>query len=53
MAAAGISGQPECRTRRTTVRLEGVRVVPDLVKRDFNPSAPDRTWSADITYILT
>ena len=28
MALAGISGQPERRRRRTTVRLEGVRVAP-------------------------
>ncbi len=53
MALAGISGQPERRRRRTTVRLEGVRVAPDLVERDFNPTAPNRTWSADITYIRT
>jgi putative transposase len=53
MGLAGISGQPERRRRRTTVRLEGVRVAPDLVERDFNPAAPNRTWSADITYIRT
>jgi putative transposase len=53
MAAAGLSGQRERRRRRTTVRLEGVRVGPDLVERDFRPSAPDQTWSADITYIRT
>jgi putative transposase len=53
MALAGISGQPERRRRRTTVRLEGIRGAPDLVERDFNPTAPDRTWSADITYIRT
>ena len=53
MALAGISGQPERRRRRTTIRLKGVRVAPDLVERDFNPVAPDCTWSADITYIRT
>ena len=36
-----------------TIRVEGVRVAPDLVERDFNPTAPNRTWSADITYIRT
>ena len=30
-----------------------MRVAPDLVERDFRPRAPDRTWSADITYIRT
>jgi putative transposase len=53
MAANGISGLPPRRRKKTTVRLEGVRVAPDLVERDFNPEAPDRTWSADITYIRT
>jgi putative transposase len=53
MRAAGISGVLPRKRRRTTVRLPGVRVAPDLVERDFNPTAPDRTWSADITYIST
>lgn len=53
MALAGLSGLPERPRRRTTVRLEGVRVAPDLVERDFNPTAANRTWSADITYIRT
>jgi transposase InsO family protein len=53
MAANGISGLPQRRRKKTTVRLEGVRAAPDLVERDFNPEAPDRTWSADITYIRT
>ena len=53
MALAGLSGLPERPRRRTTIRLEGVRVAPDLVERDFNPLAANRTWSADITYIRT
>jgi transposase InsO family protein len=39
--------------RRTTVRLPGVRVAEDLLERDFRPSGPDQTWSADITYVST
>ena len=39
--------------RRTTVRCPGVRVAPDLVERDFRPTGPNQTWSADITYIST
>jgi putative transposase len=27
--------------------------APDLVKRDFNPSGPDRLWAADVTQIRT
>jgi putative transposase len=53
MGVAGISGLLPRKRRRTTVRLPGVRVAPDLVKRDFDPSGPNQTWSADITYIST
>jgi putative transposase len=53
MKAAGISGLLPRKRRRTTVRLPGVRVAPDLVERDFRPDSPNQTWSADITYIST
>jgi putative transposase len=53
MRAAAISGLVVRKRRRTTVRLPGVRVAPDLVERDFSPTGPDQTWSADITYIST
>jgi putative transposase len=51
--AAGISGVAPRKRRRTTVRVPGVRVAPDLVERDFRPDGPNQTWSADITYIST
>ena len=53
MRVAGISGLLPRKRRRTTVRLPGVRVAADLVERDFDPTGPDQTWSADITYIST
>ena len=53
MRAAGISGVVARQRRRTTIRMPGVRVASDLVERDFRPSEPDQTWSADITYIST
>ena len=53
MRAAGISGVLPRKRRRTTVRLPGLRLAPDLVERDFRPQAPNLTWSADITYIST
>ena len=53
MKAAGISGLVARKRRRTTVRLPGVRVAPDLLERDFRPEGPDQTWSADITYVST
>ncbi len=33
--------------------MQGVRTAPDLVERDFNPTAINRLWCADITYIRT
>jgi putative transposase len=53
MRAAGISALLPRKRRRTTVRLPGVRIAPDLLERDFNPTGPNQTWSADITYIST
>jgi putative transposase len=53
MKAAGVSGLLPRKRRRTTVRLPGVRVAPDLVERDFRPDGANQTWSADITYIST
>jgi putative transposase len=53
MGAAGISGVAARKRRRTTIRLPGLRVAADLVERDFRPSSPNLTWSADITYIST
>jgi hypothetical protein len=40
MRAAGISGLLPRKRRRTTVRLDGVRVAPDLLERDFRPDWP-------------
>ena len=53
MAAIGLQGVPVPPRTRTTVRLPGLRVAPDLVARDFNADAPNETWAADITYIRT
>jgi len=53
MRSAGISGVVARKRRRTTVRMPGLRVSPDLVERDFRPDGPNLTWSADITYIST
>jgi putative transposase len=53
MREAGISGLVTRRRGKTTIRVPGVRTVPDLVERDFRPSEPDRLWVADITYLRT
>ena len=53
MRLAGLSGMVRRRRGRTTVSVPGIRTAPDLVERDFNPTAINRLWSADITYIRT
>jgi putative transposase len=53
MAATGLSGYHRRRKRKTTIRVQGVRVASDLVERDFNPAEPNRLWCADIKEIPT
>jgi len=53
MRRAGLSGELKRRRGKTTIRVGGVRTAPDLVERDFCPTAIDRLWCADITYIRT
>jgi putative transposase len=51
MREAGISGLVKRKRGHTTIRVPGVRVVDDLVERNFRPAAPDVLWVADITYL--
>jgi putative transposase len=53
MRQDGLSGTIKRRRGQTTIRVAGVRVAEDLVKRDFRPPAPDQLWVADITYLRT
>ena len=53
MRRAGLSGLVPKRRGRTTIRVPGVRVADDLVKRQFRPTAPNALWVADITYLRT
>ena len=46
-----LSGVVKRRRGKTTIRVPGVRVADDLVKRDFRPPTPDTLWVADITYL--
>ena len=48
-----LSGLRRRKRGRTTIRVPGVRLAPDLVERDFSPTARDRLWAADITYVRT
>jgi len=53
MVAAGISGLVTRKRGRTTVRVPGVRVADDLVKRQFRPEEPNVLWIADFSYLRT
>jgi transposase InsO family protein len=41
------------RKKRTTRRDKHAAPAPDLVKRNFCATAPDKLWTADITYVVT
>ena len=47
-----IRAQPGYRTRRY-VAGKPAKLIPDLVKRNFEVSKPNRVWVSDITYIRT
>jgi putative transposase len=53
MREAGIRGCVRGRKKRTTRRDPRATPAPDLVNRDFTATAPDRLWTADITYLRT
>jgi len=53
MRQAGISGLIPKKRGRTTIRVPGVRVADDLVKRQFKPVEPNILWFTDITYLRT
>ena len=55
MRKAGLRGCLRGRKKRTTTRRDKHAVpAPDLVKRDFlHAIAPDKLWTADITYVRT
>jgi len=53
MRRAGLSGMVRRRKGRTTIRVPGVATAPDLVRRDFAPTALNRLWVADLTEIAT
>jgi putative transposase len=53
MRAERLRGVSRRKAPRTTQRKPGARPAPDLVKRNFTASGPDRLWVADITYVTT
>jgi putative transposase len=53
MRQAGLSGMVRRRKGRTTVSVPGIATAPDLVRRDFAPTGPNRLWVADLSEIAT
>jgi putative transposase len=53
MKAAGLKGVSRAAAPRTTRPTKAAETRPDLVKRVFTATAPNRLWVADITYIRT
>ena len=54
MRSAGLAGRCPKRFQRTTIpAIVPAAEPPDLVRRDFHPSGPDRVWVSDITYVRT
>jgi transposase InsO family protein len=49
----GIRAKAPKRFVRTTDSNHGLPVAANLLGRDFDPSGPNRSWCADITYIPT
>ena len=52
MRENNIRAKPGYRTRRY-VAGKPFKLIPDLVKRNFEVSRPNRVWVSDITYIRT
>ena len=53
MRKGGLSGCRRGRKKRTTHRDPSATPAPDLVKRNFVSAAPNKIWTADITYVHT
>ena len=53
MRVAGLQGCMRSRKRRTTRRDPRAAPAPDLLRRDFVATQPNRVWLADITYLPT
>ena len=54
MRRAGLVGRCPKAFRRTTIPPADTSCLPtDLVRRNFNPPAPNQLWLSDITYVRT
>ncbi len=53
MRENGIRGRHKRRYKATTDSRHNLPVAPNLPDRNFTPTAPNRAWAADLTYIWT
>ena len=53
MRENGIRARHKRRFKVTTDSRHDLPIAADLVARDFAPAAPNRVWTADITYVWT
>ena len=53
MRENGIRARHKRRFKATTDSKHALPVAPNLLNRNFVPAAPNRAWSADMTYIWT
>lgn len=53
MRENGLVGRAPRPFRKTTDSKHKLPIAPNLVARDFNPSAMNQVWVADITYVRT
>jgi len=54
MRQEGLAGAVRGTVKRTTIADPAAAGrARDLVRRNFAPTAPDRLWVADITYVST
>jgi putative transposase len=53
MREHGIRARHKRRWKATTDSKHGLPVASNILERNFSPEAPNRVWSADLTYIWT
>ena len=53
MRQNGIRARHKRRYKATTDSKHGLPVAPNVLDRNFTPTAPNQVWTADLTYIWT
>ena len=53
MRENGIRGRHKRRYKATTDSKHALPIAPNVLDRNFSPSAPNQAWGADLTYVWT